>query len=53
MYVCLCADKKLDEIRSAIRNGKTTINELKIELGVCTGCGTCERMVEKIIADEH
>jgi bacterioferritin-associated ferredoxin len=49
MYVCLCADKTKDEIVEAIENGNDTIELLMCELDVCTGCGSCRRLVEKIL----
>lgn len=52
VYVCLCGDKTENEVREAIRNGATTIDDLKNEIDVSTGCGTCLGYVEKLLKEE-
>jgi bacterioferritin-associated ferredoxin len=39
------------EIKNAVRNGQTTLDELKATLFCCTGCGTCEGRVTKVLEE--
>ena len=52
MYVCLCADQDSDSIKKLIADGITDINEIVERTGVGTGCGTCQRWVEKMVEEE-
>lgn len=53
--ICRCEEITEDEIIEAIRNGATTVNEVKrwtrAGMGLCQG-RTCRRMIERIIARE-
>lgn len=52
MYVCFCADQCEDDIKKIIDAGITDIDEIVEHTGVGTGCGTCQRWVEKMVKEE-
>jgi len=41
MYVCLCNAVTEKQVREAQENGATTLEDLRRELDVATGCGQC------------
>jgi NAD(P)H-nitrite reductase large subunit len=53
--ICRCEEITEDEIIKAIRDGATTVDEIKkftrAGMGLCQG-RTCRRTVEKILANE-
>ena len=53
--ICRCEEVYRDEIIQAIRDGATTMNELKrftrAGMGLCQG-RTCRRLVERILAEQ-
>jgi NAD(P)H-nitrite reductase large subunit len=53
--ICRCEEITEDEIINAIKNGATTVDEIKkftrAGMGLCQG-RTCRRTVEKILAKE-
>ena len=51
MYVCICNAITDKEIRAAAKNGTTDLNGLQAELGVASGCGSCEEQASKILAE--
>jgi NAD(P)H-nitrite reductase large subunit len=55
IIICRCEEITEDEIISAIRDGATTVDEVKkftrAGMGLCQG-RTCRRTVEKILARE-
>ena len=51
MYICICKAVTDHDIRSAVRNGTSTIRGLRNQLG-CTGqCGKCKQQVREIRDD--
>ena len=42
MYVCVCNAVTEKQIRSAVAEGVSDLDELKQTLGVATCCGQCE-----------
>ena len=52
MYVCLCNAVKDSEIREAVEQGLTSLEDVSEELGVATGCGCCRELAESLI-QEH
>ena len=52
MYVCICNAITDKQIRRAARNGVSSMYELRGELGVAAGCGSCARMAEEILNEE-
>ena len=51
MYVCICNAITDKQIRAAAENGTTDLRALQAELGVATGCGSCEDMATEILAE--
>lgn len=49
--VCFCMSVTRGEIKEAIRNGSSTVDDLKSTLFCCTGCGTCEGRVTKLLEE--
>lgn len=49
--ICFCMSITRGEIAAAVRAGDDTIPVLKRKVGCCTGCGTCEERVKKVIED--
>lgn len=50
--ICICMTVTRGEIKKAIADGAKSIDELKNTLFCCTGCGTCEGRVQKILDEE-
>lgn len=51
--ICVCMTVSRGEIKNAIHQGGCrTVDALKNTLFCCTGCGTCEPKVRKILEDE-
>lgn len=51
MIVCICNNVSDRDIHSAVRDGITTINGLRDELGVSACCGKCRSCAKKILND--
>ncbi|MFA9441221.1 bacterioferritin-associated ferredoxin [Uliginosibacterium sp. sgz301328] len=51
MIVCLCKGVSDHRIRNAIHNGSQSVDELTLELGVCSGCGCCRETCEDLISE--
>lgn len=49
--VCFCMSVTRGEIIAAVRAGHNDIPKLKREVSCCTGCGTCEERVKKILRE--
>lgn len=47
--VCFCMSVTKGEIKAEVRKGASTVDELKNTLSCCTGCGTCESRVQKVL----
>ncbi len=47
--LCICMSLTRSEIKKAIQDGDRTIDALKASVMCCTGCGTCEPRVQKLI----
>ena len=52
MYVCICNAVTDKQIRRAARNGVSNLYELRGELGVAAGCGSCANVAEEILDEE-
>ncbi len=54
-YICRCEEVTAEEIKEAIRNGATTMNEVKrwtrAGMGLCQG-KMCSKNVARILAEE-
>lgn len=51
MYVCICNAVTEKQIRKAARAGATDISDLKAQLGVATGCGTCQEAAIDVLRE--
>ena len=51
MYVCICNAITDKQIRKAAKAGITDLRALQAELGVATGCGSCEGAAREILAE--
>ena len=49
--ICFCMSVTRGEIKAAILSGNCDIPALKRTVGCCTGCGTCEERVKKVIQE--
>jgi bacterioferritin-associated ferredoxin len=52
MYVCVCTAITDKQIRLAARSGASSLYELRGELGVAAGCGSCARTAQEILDEE-
>jgi bacterioferritin-associated ferredoxin len=52
MYVCICAAVTDRQIKQAVREGASTIDDLALQLGVGAGCGCCRAAVQQFLAVE-
>ncbi len=53
MYVCICQGITDREIREAAGRGARSVRDLKRELGVATGCGTCACVAREVLESAH
>ena len=53
MYVCLCHSVTDKQIRKAASRGVDNLYELREELGVASGCGSCADMAEAILDEAN
>ena len=53
MYVCICKSVTDRQIRRAAANGVDNLYELREELGVGSGCGTCADLAESILDEAN
>ncbi len=53
MYVCICKAITDKQIRRAAANGVDNLYELREELGVGSGCGTCADMASSILNETN
>jgi bacterioferritin-associated ferredoxin len=50
--VCVCRSVTETQIRSAVRGGAHSFEDVQNQTECSTGCGTCESAVRSVIADE-
>lgn len=53
MYVCICKSVTDKQIRRAAAGGVDNVYELREELGVASGCGTCADHAQSILDDSN
>ncbi len=53
MYVCICKAVTEKQIRRAAAKGVDNLYELREELGVASGCGTCADQAESILDEAN
>ena len=51
-FVCICIPTTDKEIKLAVENGATTIQDIRDELLANTCCQTCTEEIEKIIENK-
>lgn len=51
--VCYCVGVTCGDIKKAMANGATTLDDIKKETGAATVCGRCAGTVEKILKGEE
>jgi len=51
MYVCLCKGITDAQIRAAVQDGASSIQELRNTLGVASQCGKCGILARDIVRD--
>ena len=49
MYVCLCKGITDTQIRAAVQDGASSIQELRNTLGVASQCGKCARCARGVL----
>ena len=50
MYVCICAAVTDAELRTCIRSGARTVEDVGDACGAGTGCGTCHDRIDVFLA---
>ena len=53
MLVCHCKRVNDKKIRDEIRKGALTLDDVIKRTGCCTGCGSCEDVVQEILDEEE
>ncbi|MGD9526985.1 (2Fe-2S)-binding protein [Pseudonocardia sp.] len=53
MYACICAAVTDVELRTCIRAGARTVDDVGDACGAGTGCGTCHDRIEVHLAAAH
>jgi bacterioferritin-associated ferredoxin len=51
MYVCICNAVTDHQIREAVDNGYDSLEKLRDELKVATGCGKCESCARRLLEE--
>ena len=49
MYVCLCHAVSDHDIKEAVESGVQDLHDLQANLGVGTGCGTCQEYTQQLL----
>ena len=49
--ICDCSGTTKTKIHQLIANGKNTIEQISAATGAITGCGSCDVLIEEIIAE--
>ena len=50
MIICLCKSLNERQLRATIASGADSFDELQLETGVATCCGTCTDSVHELLA---
>jgi bacterioferritin-associated ferredoxin len=53
VFVCVCAQVRECEVRSAIRCGARSEDAVGTACGAGTGCGTCLERIQDILVEEE
>jgi len=49
--ICNCSGTTQEKIKALIENDITNLDSLSRKTGVCSGCGACEHLILKLIAE--
>ena len=49
--ICHCSGTTQEKIKALIENDITDLDSLSRKTGVCSGCGACEHLILKLIAE--
>jgi bacterioferritin-associated ferredoxin len=49
MYVCICKGITDHQIRNAVREGASSMRDLRVRLGACSECGKCGQCAQEIL----
>lgn len=49
MYVCICKGITDHQIRKAVREGASSMRDLRMQLGTCSECGKCGQCTKEIM----
>jgi len=49
MYICICKQVTEKQIKSAIKEGATSLSDLRNELGIASQCGQCSGCARKLL----
>ena len=52
MFVCLCHAVTDKEVKSTIRGGAKSVEEVAEQCGAGGGCGMCHEQIKELIEDE-
>jgi bacterioferritin-associated ferredoxin len=53
MYVCICNAVTDHAIRDAAARGVSTLDELTMQTGCSSGCGSCAELAQEILQEAH
>jgi bacterioferritin-associated ferredoxin len=53
MYICLCNNVNDTQIRDAVAQGASSLDDLRATLGVASQCGQCACMAEEVLECEQ
>ena len=48
-YVCNCMQVTAEQIKEAIANGATTVDEIGENTGAGNGCGSCKEAIQEML----
>ena len=51
MYVCICRQVTDAQIRDVCRGGASTLDDVRAQLGVASGCGKCGKLAQTIVKE--
>lgn len=52
MFVCLCHGITDSEVKTTVRRGATSVDDVTEKCGAGSGCGMCKEQIQDIIDDE-
>jgi bacterioferritin-associated ferredoxin len=49
VYICVCSGVTEQQVRDAVCDGASSVNELSARLGVAAACGCCRALAAQIL----